>query len=342
MDGQAVHRIDFAGIKGFRRSGTVYLDTASLAFAGLDVTVYDLTRLGFLKTDVLVYQVRFEKRGNKWYLRTKDVNQKFEFNGRGQYIVAYHALSVNDEPARSFGYSETIQRVDENKTFQKPASAEAWQPFQKRIQQLDADDYLPVLATPYVASTPAADSMGRPTGIQPPFLARLLTYLDEGVHTLVGLQSAAVAPRYPGTGSVVPTDAVRMQLLIGYRFRLYRGLYAHAQFGGNFGIGGTRSSVGVTGLSYDFVLNQRHRPMVLAPLAGLHSQQLRSKGAGLRETHRTWVAGLQWRIERSRRTSWFVQGLYHWPMNNSSHGQPFSGFSSQPVRFSIGAGLFLR
>lgn len=339
LDGYTVHRIDFENRKGVERSGTVYLDTASLAFVGVDMTMYNLARPGSVTVDVSVSEYRYEKRGNWWYPKSFDANQKFKFGGRGQYIVAYHSLAIDDTPGKSFGYGETIQHGDENKTVVRQVPREAWEPYRERIRQLEQADYLPILETPYLAETIAADTTPV-VKYKLAFSNRLSNYLfSEKVNMLVGMQSAAAVPSFPATGPAAGTDALRVQYLLGYRFQTLPRTFLQVQFGSNFGIGGVRSGSTLWALAYDIRFNKRYRPMTLAPLAGLHTQRLRHKDPDLKMRHRSWAVGLHWRIEQSRRKHWFVQGLYRLRTDGTAE---FSQFSATPTQWTVSAGLFLR
>jgi hypothetical protein len=254
--------------------------------------------------------------------------------------VAYHTLAIDDAPRRSFGYGETIKSDDENKSVVKRVAPEAWQPYRERIRQLEATDYLPILETPYLASgQSSSDTAAKPIP-RLSFGQRLAIYLaGDQVNFLVGLQSSAALPRFPAGGTVAGSDALRAQYLLGYRFQTLPRTFLQLQLGSNFGIGGVRSSSTLWALAYDIRFNKRHRPMTLAPMAGLHTQRLRHKDPDLRIRQRNMVVGLHWRIEQSRRKHWFVQGLYRVGPDGADR---FSQFSAVPTRWTVSAGLFLR
>jgi CarboxypepD_reg-like domain len=342
LDGYAVHRIEFTSRQGVRKEGVLYLDTASLAFVGLDITVYSINRIGSLTMDVGIFESRYQQIGQKWYLRHENANAKYIFSNKSQYLIAYHMLELDTLPTRKqkVGLGESIQKEDENKLQQKKVSDSAWHKWEPSILALEAQDYLPVVETPYLSMTAGKNSTAQKADLKVGFGNRLLLYLlSDKVNWVVGLQSAGAAPMYPTMGKLSIADAVRIQYLMHWRFNIWKGLFAGIQAGSNFGIGGTRSTSVLWSAAYDFPFNKKKRPMTFSPVVGWHIQKLRHRTTKERWRHQGLVSGFQWRIEKSRKKAFWLQGLYHFNHTADNAG---TNLSVAPVKFSLGIGLFIR
>ena len=340
LDGYVVHRIEFESRQGTRKEGVVYLDTATLAFVGLDITTYNLIRFGVLPMDVGILENRYKRIGNKWYLQRENVNAKYIFSNKSQYLVAYHMLELDTLPTRrqKVGIGESIQKEDENKLQQKKVSDSAWQKWEPSILALEAQDYLPIVETPYLTVS-TSDTATQKAPLKIGFGNRVLRYLaSDKVNWVLGLQTAGATTVFPTMNKQGISDAIRVQYLLHWRFNIWKQLYAGIQLGSNFGIGGTRSGSTMWSAAYDIKFNKKRRPMVFSPMVGWHTQRLRYKETKERWRYEGLVSGFQWRIEKSRKKAFWLQGLYHW--NHLS--EPTTNLSVAPAQYSLGVGMFFR
>lgn len=277
FEGRKVFVIDFRDKNRKDVEGTLYIDTATYAFAAADITRYHVNQLFFTPISVNKEHVVYQPIGGKWYLKDSHSDSRHEMDYDNNYWRDFICTSVDTLETSLFNYRDIMQQRDENIRIVKTGNPGDWQAYDSLIREGESAGTLAVFPTPSIDTTlPAPRSKHR-------MMKAILGYLrNDNLRYTIGIGTLPfVTTRASGLlayqslnssfsvndhGNISSSSRLNIESLL--EFRVYKNLFIGTATRGNGRIGGITASDASYYITNPFELNKKHRPIRIAPSAG--------------------------------------------------------------------------
>lgn len=277
--------------------GTLFIDIATLAFAGADISYYNLSGYGVLPKSRLLRHVRYSIQADRWYLQETFVKGNTIFRDESPVsLSSYVTTKINSFDARRFSYADAIQEWDVTQRISKPGDAVSLRETGNLLQ--NTDRYYELAPLQQMDSLRVA-----------PRMLKKQKQRWRNYFTRDNFRSSLAFIRFPLRTD--PDDKsihgfVNYGFQIGTYFRLYKNLFFHFEGSGNFGTDKVVYSQYGLHLGYEFIFNAKRRPFALSPFAGYNLLSISRRSDYLNGRADYLVYGLKGTLEFSRQVSLFV------------------------------------
>lgn len=239
--------------------GTLFIDSATLAFAGADISYYNLSKYGTLPQSRQQYHVRYTIIDHKWYLQESFSKGNTIYKQENPTtLVNYVTIKTDTANIKSYGYKDIIQEQDVTQLISKPGD-----PLQltgidvafkntERYKELIKPTDLDAIRDHHAASQRKRNNwLNYFTGNNFRYSLSFIRFplrLNDPVHNR--------------------SYFVNYGFQIGTYFRIYKDLFFEFEGSGNTGTQKTVLSLYAFHLAYNINLNPYGRSVTISPFAG--------------------------------------------------------------------------
>ncbi|MDI9364217.1 MAG: carboxypeptidase-like regulatory domain-containing protein [Flavobacterium sp.] len=321
FEGRKVYVVDFESKTKKQVEGTIYLDTATLAFVKFDVTRYNVNGIFFVPIAIGTYSTTYQLISGKWYVKESQGESKYNTKHDAHYFRNFVTTSVDTNDVKSFDYQDVLQLGDENIKTLKEGNKDDWATYDSLFKKEEVAGNIPLMKVPNIDTTKTLKNKN--------VISALYKYLrSNNLRILYSLGKQPIDTKNSNYGSLAEYG---LGLSIG--FRLYRGLFFERGSKTFYGLGGISAFTNHYQLDYEFKVNKLHRPMYIMPYAGYAYTQIAKNKQNIDQSFKSWVFGVNLSIEMTRRRSFFIAPTYHY---NYYQGGTYTGIEPTNFAFSIG------
>ncbi len=328
IEGRKVFVIDFNSQKNKDIEGTLYIDTATYAFVGADITQYNINGFGFVPISVAKQSIRYQMIDSKWYIKSAHGESTHVMKiMNNNYIRDYVAISIDTTNISALPYKDVVQDRDENIKILKVGN-DGGKINDSIFTKLESDSDISYIAVP------AIDTTTPKIAVKKNVFKKVLSYLRND-----NLRESLFFSKMPL--KIDPSFTKRFftnySLGADAQLRLYKNLFLNYDWQTNFGIGDVRITQTGFYFYYLFKVNKEHRPISISPIAGYNYIKLSNKGKSEKGVIDNLAVGTTISMELTHREEIFVTGLY-----NHSFNKNISFFPVQSANLSLSVGILLK
>jgi len=328
-EGRKVYVIDFVSTTKKNTDGTIYIDTATLAFVGFDITAYNIKNIFFTPISLKKIQVSYQLINGKWYIKNTHSDTKHAVEYDSQYSTDFVFTSLDTIDVKPFTYSEVLQKRDENIKTIKPGDTSNWQQYDTIFKSQVLANTIQDIDQPNIDTTIDATAKKPKNNL----LISIFKYLrNDNLRGSYAISKTAINTNATKFGS-----GAEYGLAANIYFRLYRGLFFQRSSFTNFGMGGVSVNTNGYSISYELIANKTHRPITIMPFAGYESMVIEDKSVDQKQRFKNWVGGINTTFEIKRRKSFFISQFY-----NHNFTQTSANIGIQPTNYAISIGLLFK
>jgi hypothetical protein len=321
FEGRKVYVVDFESKTKKQIEGTIYLDTATLAFVKFDITRYNVKEIFFVPISIATNSTTYQLINGKWYVKESQGENKYATNHDEHYIRNFATTSVDTNEVKSFDYQEVLQRRDENIKTLKEGNKDDWATYDSLFKKEEVAGNIPVMKVPDVDTTKTIKNTN--------VISALFKYLrSENTYLMLSLAKQPIDAVNSNYGFIAEYG-----LGLSNGFRLYRGLFFEFGTKTFYGLGGIFTVTSHYQLDYQFKLNKSHRPFFVMPYAGYSRTSIINQKENIKQSFKSWVFGVNLSIEMNSKRSFFIAPAYHY---NYYQGGTYTGIEPTNFSFSIG------
>ncbi|MBS1917980.1 MAG: carboxypeptidase-like regulatory domain-containing protein [Bacteroidetes bacterium] len=306
FENRKVYVIDFHSRNKKEVEGTLYIDTATFAFVGIDLTEYNIKNLFFIPIAVAKRSVRYELINGKWYIKNTHSESRHVIKiQNNNYIADYARISLDTAQAQAFSYSEIIQGKDENIKINKQGNENDWQNCESIINSKTSSGELSDAPIPHVDTGSYYPSRKK----------KILHSIFNYLYCRENISESFLITRLPVkiTGFNKGNFLAPTALNINLQFRIYKNLFFEWDNATNFGLDDIKINQTGLYLNYKFEINTAHRPITLVLLSGYNTISLSGKEQVKNGKIYNWSIGFPIGIELTHKKSVFINCIYNEP-----------------------------
>lgn len=321
FEGRKVYVVDFESKTKKQVEGTVYLDTATLAFLKFDITRYNVNEIFFVPISIATHSTTYQLINGKWYVKESQGESEFVTNNDAHYFSNFVTTSVDTNNVKSFDYQDVLQRRDENIKTLKEGNKDDWATYDSLFKKEEVAGKIPLMKVPNIGTTKTI----RKTN----FIDAAYKYLrSENIYLMLSLAKQPIDTKNSNYNSLAEYG-----LGLSNSFRLHRGLFFEFGTKTFYGLGGIFTVTSHYQLDYHFKLNKSHRPFFIMPYAGYSRTSIIKQKENIEQSFKSWVFGVNLSIEMTRKRCFYIAPAYHY---NYYQGGTYTGIKPTNFSFSIG------
>ncbi|PWK77264.1 carboxypeptidase-like protein [Mucilaginibacter oryzae] len=294
--------------------GTLFIDTATYAIAGADISYYNLTRYGTLPKSKLLYHVRYGQINGKWYLQESFMKGNTIYKQESPTtIAAYYTTKVDTIGISPFFYRDIVQEEDVTQLISKPGDPSKLLEIDYALQQTER--YPELVKIPQLETVRIKNVVNNKKG------SNWLNYFtqDNFRYTL----SFMKFPLKLSESISGKSQFVAYGFQIGTYFRVYKGLFFDFEGSGNTGTDRTVLSLYAFHLSYDIEVISEGHSLTLSPFAGYDLLSVNEKRQNLKDHANYFVYGLKGAFELTHHVYLFAEaGKSNFSLKSNNYLQP--------------------
>ncbi|PAW95339.1 hypothetical protein CKK33_18270 [Mucilaginibacter sp. MD40] len=296
-------------------SGTLYIDTATYAFVGADISYFNVTRYGTLPKSKLQYHIAYSPLGNSWYIQEAFMKGNTIYkNENPTTITNYITSKIDTSNIKPFAYGDIIQENDITQNISKQGDSSIWLKADTLLSHSERYNYLSKL------SADITDTIRTNRNSVKQKSSWLNYFTKDNFHY------SLTFIKFPVNIVNSPThisNFVKYGFQIGTYFRLYRSLFFQFEGSGNTGTDKINFSRYAFHLSNDIVLNESAHAITLAPYFGYNLLSIDEKNENKTGRANYFVYGTSGAYEITHNVSLLISvARNHFTLSGNTHFQP--------------------
>lgn len=296
-------------------SGTLYIDTATYAFVGADISYFNVSRYGTLPKSKLQYHIAYRPLGNTWYLQEAYMKGNTIYkNENPTTITNYITSKVDTTNIKPFAYGDIIQENDITQNISKQGDSLIWAKVDTMLSHSERYTYLNKLSAEIIDTIRTNRNSVKQK-------SNWLNYFtkDNFHYSLAFIKFPVNIINSPLHNS----NFVKYGFQIGTYFRLYRSLFFQFEGSGNTGTDKINLSQYAFHLSNDIVLNKSGHTFTLAPYFGINLLSIDEKNENNKGKANYFVYGTSGAYEITHNVSFLISiARNHFTLSGNTHFQP--------------------
>jgi hypothetical protein len=297
-------------------TGTLYIDTASYAIVKNELTRYNVKQLFFITMAKISSAVNYRKQNGKWYVDNVKITGATKHDESDLYsTIDYKTIAIDTLNIKPLGYLQAIQSMTEDVKINNAGTPENQAKYAGLFKNVDTDTLMTHIEQPIVDTVKPKQKLMRDP------LNEIIKYLrgDNARYIFeFSRLPVTIQQSQPGLNSGVDPDA-NYALGVDFQLRIFKGLFFESDNGFNWGIGGVSNTSNTYGLTYNFILNKKHRPLTISPMIGYATLRLSQKNVEY-YNQTSLVPGLSIAYERSHRWSYYLAAKYYHVLSSQNLG----------------------
>ncbi len=296
INDRVTYLIDFEKKRNNKIEGTVYIDSATLAFVRFSVKQYKVQSLLFLTRDYVSFEVNYRQYGTKWMVNDSYQETIYEKKMKGKEYVGFVANSYDTADVKKITTFAAKGVLDVDEKVKHFVHDSIWQRNEELFEKAESENRLTVVELPEI------DTSVRPLKLG--LSQTLLSYmnLENILFRLYGVQF----PFSLANTAYSPVAAYGVGF--GVSFRLYKTLFLQLNNEHNYGWGDLRTKTAGYRLSYKWAFNSRsNQSLVLEPFIGFSNVSIRDKGKNLEQRFSNSITGVMLFIPVRKRLQVFAE-----------------------------------
>ncbi|MES2060485.1 MAG: hypothetical protein V4456_01095 [Bacteroidota bacterium] len=296
-------------------SGTLYIDTATYAFVGADISYFNVTRYGTLPKSKLQYHIAYRPLGNTWYIQEAFMKGNTIYKKENPTTTTVYITSKIDTAyIEPFAYGDIIQENDITQNISKPGDSTIWLKADTLLSHSERYNYLSKLSADITDTIRANRNSVKQK-------SNWLNYFTKD-----NFHYSLTFIRFPVNIINAPThisNFVKYGFQIGTYFRLYKSMFFQFEGSGNTGTNKINFSQYAFHLSNDIVLNKSAHAITLAPYLGYNLLSIDEKNENKTGQANYFVYGTSGAYEITHNVSFLISvALNHFTLSGNTHFQP--------------------
>ncbi|QEM03067.1 carboxypeptidase-like regulatory domain-containing protein [Mucilaginibacter rubeus] len=291
--------------------GTLFIDTATYAITGADISYYNLTKYGTLPKSKLQYHVLYQEKNGKWYLKESFMKGNTIYKQENPTTIAnYTATKIDTVGINSFSYDETIQEQDVTQLLNKPGNPSRLETIDEALKQTER--YNELTKPPQLDTIRVKNATNSKKG------SNWLNYFTgDNFHYSL---SFVKFPLKLSESMASKSSFVNYGFQIGTYFRIYKGLFFDFEGSGNTGTDNVVLSLYAFHLAYDVDVVSVGRSLTLSPFVGYDLLSINEKDEKIKDRANYLVYGIKGSFEITHHVSIFASiGKSNFSLTGGSH-----------------------
>ena len=323
INNRVTYIIEFEKKRNNKIEGTVYIDSATLAFVKINVKRYKVASLMFATKDFENVEVNYRQYGDKWMINDSYQETIYNMKFKAKEYVGFAANSYDTTGTKKISTFAANGGFDLDDKVQRFVEDSLWKNNEKLFEKAENESRLTVVEMPIIDTTLEPIKFGFSVAMAKyfnPENIRFRLYAVQFPYSLNNLGYNSVAEYGIGAGA---------------SFRIYKPLFLQLNGEFNYGWGGLKTSSSSYRLSYLWSLKGKSNHSILAaPFIGYSGIQIDDKSKNLQQRFTNAVSGLTLYVPASKQLQFFSEAEYIYTLKN----QPTT-LSIQFKPFSLKAGL---
>jgi hypothetical protein len=323
INNRVTYIIEFEKKRNNKIEGTVYIDSATLAFVKINVKRYKVASLMFATKDFENVEVNYRQYGDKWMINDSYQETIYNMKFKAKEYVGFAANSYDTSGTKKISTFAANGSFDLDDKVQRFVEDSLWKNNEKLFEKAENESRLTVVEMPIIDTTLEPIKFGFSVAMAKyfnPENIRFRLYAVQFPYSLNNLGYNSVAEY--GIGACAS-------------FRIYKPLFLQLNGEFNYGWGGLKTSSSSYRLSYLWSLKGKSNHSILAaPFIGYSGIQIDDKSKNLQQRFTNAVSGLTLYVPASKQLQFFSEAEYIYTLKN----QPTT-LSIQFKPFSLKAGL---
>ncbi|MEI8110061.1 MAG: carboxypeptidase-like regulatory domain-containing protein [Chitinophagia bacterium] len=305
INNRVTYIIEFEKKRNNKIEGTVYIDSASLAFVKFNVKRYKVQSLMFATKDFENVEVNYRQYGDKWIINDSYQETIYNMKFRAKEYVGFAANSYDTSGTKKISTYAANGSFDLDDKVQRFVDDSLWRRNEKLFEKAENESRLSIVEMPKIDTTLHPIKFGFSVAMARYFNPENIRFRLYGVqfpYSLNKLGYNLVAAYGIGAGA---------------SFRIYKTLFLQLNREFNYGWGGLKISCSSYRLSYLWSLNGKsNRSLVAAPFIGYSGIQIDDKSKNLQQRFTNAVSGLTLYVPASKQLQFFAEGEYNYTLKN--------------------------
>lgn len=323
INNRVTYLIEFEKKRNNKIEGTVYIDSATLAFVKFNVKRYKVESPMFATKDFVNVEVNYRQYGDKWMINDSYQETIYNMKFKAKEYVGFAANSYDTTGTKKISTFAANGSFDLDDKVQRFVDDSIWRSNEKLFEKAENDNKLTVVEMPEIDTTLPPIKFGLSVAMLRYFNPENIRFRLYGVQFPYSLNNL-------GYNSVAAYG-----IGLGASFRIYKPLFLQLNGENNYGWGGLKTSSSSYRLSYLWSLKRKsNHSIVAAPFIGYSGIKIDDKSKNLQQRFTNAVSGLTLYVPASKQFLFFAEAEYIYTLKN----QPAT-LSIQFKPFSLKAGL---
>jgi|688.fasta_scaffold19887_11 hypothetical protein len=323
INNRVTYIIEFEKKRNNKIEGTVYIDSATLAFVKINVKRYKVASLMFATKDFENVEVNYRQYGDKWMINDSYQETIYNMKFKAKEYVGFAANSYDTSGTKKISTFAANGSFDLDDKVQRFVEDSLWKNNEKLFEKAENESRLTVVEMPIIDTTLEPIKFG--------FSVAMAKYFNPE-----NIRFRLYAVQFPYSLNNLGYNSVaEYGIGVGASFRIYKPLFLQLNREFNYGWGGLKTSSSSYRLSYLWSLKGKsNHSIVAAPFIGYSGIQIDDKSKNLQQRFTNAVSGLTLYVPASKQLQFFSEAEYIYTLKN----QPTT-LSIQFKPFSLKAGL---
>jgi hypothetical protein len=323
INNRVTYIIEFEKKRNNKIEGTVYIDSATLAFVKINVKRYKVASLMFATKDFENVEVNYRQYGDKWMINDSYQETIYNMKFKAKEYVGFAANSYDTSGTKKISTFAANGSFDLDDKVQRFVEDSLWKNNEKLFEKAENESRLTVVEMPIIDTTLEPIKFG--------FSVAMAKYFNPE-----NIRFRLYAVQFPYSLNNLGYNSVaEYGIGVGASFRIYKPLFLQLNREFNYGWGGLKTSSSSYRLSYLWSLKGKSNHSILAaPFIGYSGIQIDDKSKNLQQRFTNAVSGLTLYVPASKQLQFFSEAEYIYTLKN----QPTT-LSIQFKPFSLKAGL---
>jgi hypothetical protein len=323
INNRVTYIIEFEKKRNNKIEGTVYIDSATLAFVKINVKRYKVASLMFATKDFENVEVNYRQYGDKWMINDSYQETIYNMKFKAKEYVGFAANSYDTKGTKKISTFAANGSFDLDDKVQRFVEDSLWKNNEKLFEKAENESRLTVVEMPIIDTTLEPIKFG--------FSVAMAKYFNPE-----NIRFRLYAVQFPYSLNNLGYNSVaEYGIGVGASFRIYKPLFLQLNREFNYGWGGLKTSSSSYRLSYLWSLKGKsNHSIVAAPFIGYSGIQIDDKSKNLQQRFTNAVSGLTLYVPASKQLQFFSEAEYIYTLKN----QPTT-LSIQFKPFSLKAGL---
>jgi hypothetical protein len=323
INNRVTYIIEFEKKRNNKIEGTVYIDSATLAFVKINVKRYKVASLMFATKDFENVEVNYRQYGDKWMINDSYQETIYNMKFKAKEYVGFAANSYDTSGTKKISTFAANGSFDLDDKVQRFVEDSLWKNNEKLFEKAENESRLTVVEMPIIDTTLEPIKFG--------FSVAMAKYFNPE-----NIRFRLYAVQFPYSLNNLGYNSVaEYGIGVGASFRIYKPLFLQLNREFNYGWGGLKTSSSSYRLSYLWSLKGKsNHSIVAAPFIGYSGIQIDDKSKNLQQRFTNAVSGLTLYVPASKQLQFFAEAEYIYTLKN----QPTT-LSIQFKPFSLKAGL---
>jgi hypothetical protein len=323
INNRVTYIIEFEKKRNNKIEGTVYIDSATLAFVKINMKRYKVASLMFATKDFENVEVNYRQYGDKWMINDSYQETIYNMKFKAKEYVGFAANSYDTSGTKKISTFAANGSFDLDDKVQRFVEDSLWKNNEKLFEKAENESRLTVVEMPIIDTTLEPIKFG--------FSVAMAKYFNPE-----NIRFRLYAVQFPYSLNNLGYNSVaEYGIGVGASFRIYKPLFLQLNREFNYGWGGLKTSSSSYRLSYLWSLKGKsNHSIVAAPFIGYSGIQIDDKSKNLQQRFTNAVSGLTLYVPASKQLQFFSEAEYIYTLKN----QPTT-LSIQFKPFSLKAGL---